>query len=1796
MKTYIEIQGAKENNLKNIHVQLPHYALTVVTGISGSGKSSLAHDTLFKEGQRRFLESLSPYARQFLGQMEKPDVDRIEGLAPALCIDQKRHGFSFRSTVGTITEIYDHLRLLFARLGTPYCPHCHIPVIQQNSDQITSIILQNYSGKAALILAPMILERKGEYRKDLAQWLADGFMRVRIDGQVHRLDESITLGRYEKHTLELVIDRLTLEPQIRGRLSQDIENAVALTQGTVAIAIEPSPYQIFSVHRACPQCGFSIPELEPRLFSFNNDQGACPECHGHGVLEQFDPKLVVAHPELTIKQGAIAAMKKDDGKIIFSSYGLDEIEALAKSAKVDLATPWEKLPESFQNLVLWGMEQLPKNLSQLNMDEENQNPEGKKGFCGVIPELQRIYFRWHLPQCRKFIQILDCQTCHGQRLRIESLNVLFKGKSITDLTSCTIQELSQFLDQITLDDREQAIAREILRELKRRLRFLLNVGLPYLTVDRHADTLAGGELQRIRLARQLGSGLEGVLYILDEPSIGLHPRDNAQLIQALIKLRDSGNTVIVIEHDEETMRAADYILDIGPGAGIHGGDIVAQGQFEEIQHNPSSITGQYLIGNQEIPIPKTCRQPQEQWLVVRGAQAHNLKNIDVEFPVGLFIAVTGVSGSGKSTLVSDILCPALSRELNENSEIPGKHKCVEGMQYFKKIIEVDQSPIGRTPRSNPVTYIKLWEQIRDLFAMLPESKTRGYGPARFSFNLKGGRCELCMGAGYEEIEMEFLSNVLIPCEECNGRRFNRETLEITYKGKNIYEILEMTVLEACEFFSNHPKILRPLQILSEVGLDYIKLGQPAPTLSGGEAQRIKLVRELSRNSHGKTLYILDEPTTGLHFADIQKLLYALQKLVDQKNTVVIIEHNLDVVKTVDWIIDLGPEAGEQGGQVVVAGPPETVMQCQASHTGNALRAYLQHQWNKYPCGKIREMQTQEIRIQSASKHNLKNISLNIPKNKLVVVTGLSGSGKSSLVFDTLFAEGQRRFLESLSTYARRFLGRMEHGSVENIEGLAPSIAIDQKSISKNPRSTVATMTEIYDYLRVLYARVGIPHCPQCHAPLIAYTPTSAANKLLQACQNQEGMILAPLYLPGTKKQFSLISAGQLGEYAKHLQEAGFTRVLIAGKVRNLDDLGHDLGKRLPIHLVIDRVKVTSENLTRMAESLETAFNWGHKVALFFSPSHKNPVYFCELPGCVPCDYYQTQELQPRHFSFNHYLGACPSCNGLGVQEDEITICPECQGQRLKPEYLAVTIDEKSISQCCNMSISNIFDWIEQLHWSKNQATVVRDVLREIKNRLRFLQEVGLEYLTLDRPGNSLSGGEAQRIRLATQIGNQLVGVLYVLDEPTIGLHQRDTERLLTTLRELVDLGNTVIMVEHDPQCIQAADHVIELGPGAGVYGGHIVAQGTVANLKTNSQSLTGQYLAGKLPLPKTAPFVPTQAYLTIHGARLHNLKNITAKFPAQRFNVVTGVSGSGKSSLVVDILQRAVLEFQRIRSKTRDKKEQVIGSRSFGFDKITGLEQFDRFVIIDQSPIMKTPSSNPATYCDVFTPIRQLFATLPGSKARGFGASRFSFNITGGRCEVCEGRGLLHVEMHFLSDVWVTCHACQGKRFLDETLAVHYRDKNIAQVLDMDIAEALTFFDAQPRIKKKLQILYDIGLGYMRLGQPVNTLSGGESQRLKLASELCQGESGRTLYIMDEPTTGLHAVDIQKLLQVIRALLKNGHTVIVIEHNLDIIRASDWVIDLGPEAADQGGQILYMGPTSGLPDAPTSITGKMLKN
>ena len=1923
--TDIRIRGAREHNLRDVSLDLPRGALICFTGVSGSGKSSLAFDTLYAEGQRRYVESLSSYARQFLGQMPKPEVDRIDGLSPSISIQQKTGGRNPRSTVGTITEINDYLRVLFARVGQGHCPNCDRPVAAQTREQIVARVMQVPDGEAYSILAPVIRGQKGEY-KDLFEDLAKaGYVRARVDGQVFALTDRLELDRQIKHNIEVVIDRLKAGASIRPRLAEAIEAALKLGEGTVIVAAEGKPDLLLSSDYACSHCGLSFEQPSPQLFSFNSPQGMCPSCDGLGVRHDFDADLLVPDPSLSVWKGAIGPIGdvSEMGKWRRHIY-----EGVAANLEADPDGPpkgamlkgaWRDLDPKWRSAWLHGLGDRALVFYWKTKGKRMPHSETWKGVATEL--LEKFRGSQNGPTraaLEPYMRSVTCPDCKGGRLNPRARAVRVGGKGLVELGSMPIGRVGRFFDALAgqprqdsrpedaatpLDPLSTIIAAELLKEIRGRLGFLANVGLDYLTLDRAAPTLSGGEAQRIRLASQVGAGLVGVLYILDEPSIGLHPRDNDRLIATLQRLRDVGNTVIVVEHDEDTMRAADHLVDFGPGPGVKGGEVIAEGDLATVSASPASLTGQYLSGRKTIEVPKVRRTPTDKKLTVVGARQHNLKGVDVAFPLGLFVCVTGVSGSGKSSLVGDVLRDSLARDLNKAITQPGEHDRIDGLEHLDKIIDIDQAPIGRTPRSNPATYIKLFDLIRDLYTRLPEAKTRGYKAGRFSFNVSGGRCEACEGNGSNRLEMDFLADVWVTCPVCEGKRFNRETLHARFKGKSIADVLEMDVQEALEHFANVPKVAAMLQTLHDVGLDYLKLGQASPTLSGGEAQRIKLAKELVKKGTGRTLYVLDEPTTGLHFDDVRKLLEVLHGFTALGNTVVVIEHNLDVIKTADWIIDLGPEGGSGGGKVVAEGPPEAVALVDASHTGRALKRTLEGHAvsidGKPKKGKAKkssrlstELALADITVKGARQHNLKGVDVTIPRHQMTVCSGPSGSGKSSLAIDTLYAEGQRRYVESLSSYARQFLAPLQKPKVEQITGLSPAVSIEQKTTSKSPRSTVGTVTEIHDYLRILFARLGQPYCPACGVAIGTQTADEIVEKILHLPEGSKVYVMAPVDRRDNEDYAALWD---------ELRGSGFARVRVDGASHNLDappELSHRRKHR--IEVVIDRAIVRRKTRSRLADSVEAALDLGKGVVHVArvgdeADEPRWPVdHYSQHRSCDGCGR-SFEELSPHHFSFNAPLGWCPVCEGLGTQHganpaalvpdgrrrlsegavvpwpkfadnpafarmigamakslgidletpfddlegrhrrailhgsgeawfevpsvsgqpgflfqykglfpaieeaarvsflyrhklhgmvDDVP-CVACMGGRLRDDSAAVRFRDHAIDQVGNWPLGRTLAFFKGLKLDADEKHIAGDLVREIRDRLQFLVDVGLDYLTLARGTPTLSGGESQRIRLASQVGSGLTGVLYVLDEPTIGLHPRDNTRLLNALRRLRDLGNTLVLVEHDREVIEAADHLVDFGPGSGSEGGQVTASGPPAKVKKSRDSLTGQYLSGRaaIPVPTNRRPVGGKA-IVIQGARHHNLKNVDASFPIGLVTVVTGVSGSGKSSLVEDVLWKAA-------ARKLHRAQLTPGAH----DAIEGLDLVDKVISVDQDPLGSTPTSTPVTYSGAYDLIRELFAKLPEAKVRGYTPRRFSFNQAGGRCEACEGAGQRRIEMHFLPDVWVTCDACHGQRFTPETLAVKFRGKTIADVLTMNVDAALDLFAGVPKIRKVMQTLHDVGLGYLPLGQSAPTLSGGEAQRVKLAAELARPDTGQTLYILDEPTTGLHLDDTRKLLGVVHRLADLGNTVVIIEHNLEVIKTADWLIDIGPEAGGEGGLIVAAGPPEAIARAKGSLTGAILK-
>ena len=1930
----IRIRGARQHNLQNLDLDIRTGELTVVTGPSGSGKSSLVFDTLYAEGQRRYVETFSAYARQFLDRMDKPAVDRVEGVPPAIAIDQTNPVRNSRSTVGTMTELNDHLKLLFARAAQLFDRDTAVPVRHDTPDSVLEELAERcrQAGDPRIAITFPVELPANTTAAEVEQWLsASGFTKVQAEREAEKAGAvepaADAKGKKAKAAaplkvkmLDVVADRFRLGNVERARVYEAIEVALKRGSGHMTVYVlpesaveaagaQPTEPQLwkFSLGLHCPESGLSYQEPIPSLFSFNSAVGACEACRGFGRVIGVDWGLVIPNDKLTLRTGAIKPVQTPAWKEI-----QDDLMRHAEAEGIPRDTAWAKLTDAQKSWVLDG--------------SPNWNGKWTQTWYGIkrfFEYLESKAYKMHIRVLlSKYRSYTECPTCGGARLKTESLLWRLGGKQaadavlppgdegryrrfmpkgvawsreqldalpglcLHDLMQLPLVRLRDFFQQLApaadapLHDGEAQALKMLHAEIMARVQYLCDVGIGYLTLDRQSRTLSGGEVQRINLTTALGTSLVNTLFVLDEPSIGLHPRDMERITEAMQRLRDAGNTLVVVEHDPAVMFAADRMIDMGPGPGARGGQIVFDGTPEDLRH-ADTLTGAYLGGRKQVGFGlKRMVTESTPRLILEGAREHNLRSIDVDFPLQRLVTITGVSGSGKSTLIQDVLVPALMRHFGKPTDAAGAFERLLGADHLSDVMFVDQSPIGKTARSNPASYVGAWDSIRELFAIAPLSRQRGYTAAKFSFNSGDGRCPTCGGSGFEHVEMQFLSDVYLRCPDCNGTRYRPEILEVTIERHaagelqprklNVADVLELTVAEAALLFAQDREVIRALQPIVDVGLEYVKLGQPVPTLSGGEAQRLKLAGFLAEAAKSQakskqalakkgTLFLFDEPTTGLHFDDIAKLMRALRKLLEAGHSLIVIEHNLDVIRASDWLIDLGPEGGDGGGAIVAQGTPEEVRQIPGSHTAQALREYdlamgvggeavrevapMLYKSQRKAHAMSGAAARNAIEIVNAKEHNLKQLSVEIPRGKFNVVTGVSGSGKSTLAFDILFNEGQRRYLESLNAYARSIVQPAGRPEVDAVYGIPPTVAIEQRLSRGGRKSTVGTTTEVWHFLRLLYVKLGTQHCIHDGAAVQPQTAESIAAQLLTQFRGQTIGLLAPLVV--NRK-------GVYTELADWARPRGYTHLRVDGEFLPTTGFPRiDRFKEHTIELPVASVTVTAANERELRGHLAQALETGKGVLHVLSGLDNLADAMAggrSTAGIGSLQVFSTQracpvcatsyaELDPRLFSYNSKHGWCPDCVGTGVKlskdqrkvfddsvrdddtkgreqtfaEPEIedladTACPTCQGTRLNATARAVSFGASpadgsggiGITQLARMSVTEVRQWFEGLSLSGREAEIARDLVPEIKSRLEFLEEVGLGYLTLDRGAPTLSGGEAQRIRLAAQLGSNLQGVCYVLDEPTIGLHARDNQILLNALHKLGEKGNTLVVVEHDEDTIRRADHIIDIGPSAGKRGGRLVAEGSVADIQNAADSQTGRYLRDAIRHPLQARrLVPAPdpkaehngEWLTVHGADLHNLQDVTATLPLHRLVVVTGVSGSGKSTLARDVLLANVqaVVIQRMTKAGRDADAAGKRPAWTGCSSVDGYEVIDRVLEVDQTPIGKTPRSCPATYIGFWDTIRKLFADTLEAKARGYGPARFSFNTGEGRCPGCEGAGVRTIEMSFLPDVKVPCEVCHGARFNPETLAVSWRGKSIGDVLKMEVDEAVEFFASMPNIAHPLQLLKDVGLGYLTLGQPSPTLSGGEAQRIKLVTELSKvrdditrrgQKAPHTLYVLDEPTVGLHMADVEKLIHVLHRLVNGGHSVVVIEHDLDVIAEADWVIDLGPDGGNAGGRIVAAAP------------------
>lgn len=1894
---FVEIRGARQNNLKGIDLDLPLGKLTVVTGPSGSGKSSLAFDTIYAEGQRRYVETFSPYMRQFLDRMDKPHVDEIRGIPPAIAIEQANPVRSSRSTVGTMTEINDYLKLLMPRVARAFCPGCGREIRPETAGSIANDVMRDCLGGTVLVTFWVAVPVKTDPREFFRFLQQQGYLRMWLNGEIIRVDTDKKVGRLGAR-VQVIQDRLTISEETRARLVESIEVALRFGKGRINVvpipddrrdekegsnkslrhrhplsAIKnPRSEMPFSTGWHCAHCDVDIRPPTPGLFSFNNPLGACPKCRGFGRTIAIDLNRAIPDRSLSIADGVVRAFQGQQ----FGESQKDLLRACARE-EIDVRIPFEELPIADQNFVING--EARDEDTDVEELAENDRWYGVRGFFDWLEsKTYKMHVRVLLSRYRAYT---TCPDCNGGRFQPAALNYRVvshesgnareTARTLPEIALLSITNARRLFSELDLPPNDMT-AVTLRNEVVTRLRYLCEVGLGYLTLDRSTRTLSGGEIQRVNLTTCLGASLVNTLFVMDEPSVGLHPRDVGRLVRVMHDLRDKGNTLLVVEHEEAIIRASDHILDIGPGRGERGGELVFSGKLAELGKARNSraarhsLTAEYLEGWKTIPVP-TCRRQGTPGLRISGARAHNLKSLDVEIPFGIFNCVTGVSGSGKSTLIHEVLYRNLLRAKGEAIEQePGACKSITGAHRIGEVVMVDQTMLARTPRSTPILYLGLYDRIRELFAAQPDAMSQGLTASAFSFNSGSGRCERCCGTGFEKIEMQFLSDLYVRCAECEGRRFQPHVLRVRLHGQSIHDILQFTVSEAIQFFASideTEKLGSPLKVLEEVGLGYLRLGQPLNTLSGGESQRLKLVRHLAEecidakqngSAHGNLL-IFDEPTTGLHFDDVALLVRLFQRLVERGNTIVVIEHNLEVIKCADWLIDLGPEAGDEGGRLVAVGTPEAVARIDASHTGRFLRKILGNRGRRpRAAGRLVDVTDREergllrvaeappdespngasrwhtfrtedrrpvIRIRGAREHNLKDVSLNIPRDKMVVITGLSGSGKSTVAFDILFAEGQRRFLDSMSPYARQFVEQLEKPDVDLVEGVPPSVAIEQRVTRGGGKSTVATVTEVYHFLRLLFAKTGTQFCPDCDLPVEKQSLAAIVKHLERALKRGPLKVLAPLVK--ARKGFHT-------DVARWAERQGFETLLVDRKLLPIADFKKlERFKEHTIDVVVGAID--SRRILKARNLIERALDIGRGTAHLLDTRHRLTVVSTEMscPGCGRA----FEELDPRLFSFNSPHGACEECGGFGeiwdrakqigteetgesvlenelaveresewIEEGEAITCPACHGSRLNSIARHVRLQSQSIDNFTALSAGEALRLIHKLRFRGNQKTVANDLVPEISQRLQFMENVGLGYLALGRSAKTLSGGESQRIRLAAQLGSNLRGVLYVLDEPTIGLHPRDNLRLLDTLSALRKKGNSLVIVEHDETTMRRADHIIDLGPGAGVHGGRIVVEGRLSDIKNHAGSETGRCLRSPLchPTRKTRRSLDeVEHWIEIRGARVHNLKGIDARFPVGRLSVITGISGSGKSTLMHSVLLPAVRD--RLKKDRRNRQEEL-------FETVTGVESFETVYEVDQSPIGKTSRSTPATYIKVFDEIRKLYGQLPVSRVRGYSPSRFSFNAEGGRCETCRGQGAVKLEMSFLPSSYVPCEDCEGRRYNPQTLEVLYNEKSIGDVMEMTIEQAAEFFATNQKIARPLSLLVDTGLGYLKLGQPSPTLSGGEAQRLKLATELTRGigraqhelvrkmrKPKSTLYLLEEPTIGLHMADVELLLNVLHRLVDEGNTVIVIEHNLSIIAEADYILDMGPEAGPAGGRIVAAGTPEDIVKSRTSRTAPFLR-
>ncbi len=1809
----ISIFEARQNNLKSIDLEIPHNSITVITGPSGAGKSSLAMDTLYAEGQRLYAETFSAYARQFLDRVDRPDVRNIESIMPATAVRRKGAVRTARSTVGTLIEAMYSLEHLFALGAVRKCDDCNGAVKNTQTENAVDRILEWADGEPLIIGAPLrtadsIME-SASTKEILSDLAAAGWTRVLYGKQLMRIENLLKNEDRENPwidcRIDVVLDRLKPAKRNRRRLSEAVEHGWRIGRGILRAyrTQNGATGEFLDIARGlvCSACNKSYPPVSSHMFSFNTGIGACSECNGYGNTLEWDGAAIVPDEEKTLREGAVYPFTMPS----FHQARFDLLNACIRvGIKTDI--PFKLLTEKARSFVFRG----------------DSNFYGVEGLFDYLQKKQyKMHVRVLLSRFRKGV---TCRKCKGSRLSPEALRYELWGKTIDRAAALTAVDLVNWLKE-QKQTTNRGPEETLLSDLLQRAQTLEALGLGHLTLDRPARTLSGGELSRVHLTRAVGSRPAGTLYILDEPTTGLHCTDVESMCDVIEDLSAMENTVVVVENNPIVTARAHHVVELGPESGEKGGRLVYEGPCRNVSKKLPRKFPRHEAVLVEPPEPSG-------WIHVENACINNIRNLSLSIPLGNLVVITGVSGSGKSSLLEEVIFKNLercskkwtkllrekgkARTCNKGKKLTewiepvanAKRMLLEGR--LKEIKLLDQNPIGRSSRSNPATYMKALDPIRKLFAEQPDAKRLGMGPGCFSFNSPSGRCPRCEGAGFEKIEMQFLADMELRCPECNGNRYRPEVLNVRCMGLSIADILNTTVDEAVKTFSDHTNFISRITPMQKVGLGYLKLGQPATTLSGGEAQRMKLARIL-HSASPSSLLLLDEPTAGLHESDIEVLVNLWNKLVSDGVTVWVVEHDLSVISRAHHLIDLGPGGGPAGGKVVVQGDVIQVAKCKSSRTGKALQKYILN--DSLPAAKSDRKKNNRptthslkghILVQGAREHNLQDITVKIPRKKLVGITGVSGSGKSTLAFDIVFAEGQRLYLESRDAYIRTNIRPLPRPNVQKISGIPPTAAVSQRTSGGSQRSTVAVVTEISHYLRLLYSRFGVQYCPDCDVAI----KTSSRKEMIREITRLSKSEKIHLAVPVVRSR-----KGRHVQTLVRLKRKGFEQARIDGCITALKPLPelaryneHDIDAIIG---VLDK-RSTGQELN---DSVAAALNLNSTIVLI--SDHNNDTVLSTGRTCPGCNR-GFEPLDPLMLSFNSRRGACPGCGGLGIKrgkkldpetldEDtnsnkpksrsndcssfetivsKETVCKDCNGQRLRPESRSVKLDGITLPALTALFASEAVERVKGMKFIGAGSSRASEIVREVISRISALDRLGLGYLTLDRRTSTLSSGEAQRVRLAALLGSGLSGACYVLDEPTIGLHPQDTGRMLSAFKTFTRRGCTVVVVEHDESVIRSCDHVIDMGPGAGKYGGRIVESGTVEKIERTRKSKTGQALREAESRRKSSPCYKSKAklhndkaVLTIKRARLYNLKNISVSFLQGSLNAVTGVSGSGKSSLVMGVLADAV---DGLLKKRRPKWS----------DGIQTTFPIDSLKIVTSAPIGHTSRSVVATYLGIFDHIRNLFSGRAEAKMKGYSPASFSFNVDGGRCDACRGKGETKVEMKFLPDVFIPCEFCETRRYRPEILDIMYRGHDISSVLSMSVRDALDLFQGVWHIRRPLELLSELGLDYLAIGQPSPTLSGGEAQRIRLASEI-SSTSRNTIYLLDEPTTGLHMADVKLLIQALRRLASRENTIVIIEHNLDLISECDHVVDLGPGGGPSGGSVTAAGPPAqvALAETPTGV-------